>query len=75
MLDALAAVHAAGLVHADIKPSNILVDGGALASAPDRAARLGDFGLATPLSDPIGPTARAKSATAYGCDGSTRSMP
>jgi serine/threonine protein kinase len=35
----LALVHAAGLVHADVKPENILVKGG--------VAKLGDFGLVT----------------------------
>ncbi len=58
VLEALAAVHGAGVVHADLKPSNILVDGAALLHAPGRAARLADFGLATPLADPGGATAR-----------------
>jgi serine/threonine-protein kinase len=55
VLEALAAVHGAGVVHADLKPSNILVDGAALLHAPGRAARLADFGLATPLADPAAP--------------------
>ncbi|MEZ4400056.1 MAG: ATP-binding protein [Kofleriaceae bacterium] len=58
VLDALAAVHGAGMVHADLKPSNILVDGAALVATPGRAGRLADFGLVTPLVDPGGPTAR-----------------
>ena len=43
LCEALAAVHAAGLVHRDVKPANIMIDRGALT--------LLDFGLTRLLSD------------------------
>ncbi len=41
LLGALAHIHAAGIVHRDIKPQNVLV-------APDGSAKLIDFGIALP---------------------------
>lgn len=48
LLQALAAVHAAGLVHRDVKPANLLLEATG-EGAPH--LRLGDFGVAAPIAD------------------------
>ena len=58
VLRALAFIHSRGMVHADLKPSNILIDAAKLEEEPNRAARLADFGLAASLSDPDSSVAR-----------------
>ncbi|GAA1655376.1 hypothetical protein GCM10009733_061040 [Nonomuraea maheshkhaliensis] len=47
VLDALQAAHAAGVVHRDVKPANILLDAG------ESHAVLTDFGLATSVERPV----------------------
>ena len=45
VLSALETAHAAGIVHRDVKPSNIMV-------LPDDRAKLADFGIARAMDDP-----------------------
>ncbi|QMW65607.1 protein kinase [Mumia sp. ZJ1417] len=49
LLDALSAVHAAGVVHRDVKPANLLLEP---TGAGRPYLRLGDFGVAAPVHEP-----------------------
>ncbi|WP_052423960.1 serine/threonine-protein kinase [Nonomuraea candida] len=58
VLEALEVAHAAGIVHRDVKPANILLDtnGHDPAHHAGHHAVLTDFGLATSLEQPVGLT-------------------
>lgn len=48
---AMSAVHTAGLLHLDLKPSNILLDSALDATWKDASPKVADFGIARPLAD------------------------
>jgi len=52
VLDGVAAAHAAGVVHRDLKPGNVLVE----VVGDEVAAKVADFGLVHVLGDPSRPT-------------------
>lgn len=58
LASALAAAHAAGVIHADVSPSNVLIEGD--------TAKLVDFGLAQMLDDPARLTAGETSEFVFG---------
>ena len=51
LLSALAAVHAAGVLHRDVKPNNVLIAPGGPGNGPDDRAVLTDFGIARSEGD------------------------
>ncbi len=48
----VAAIHAAGILHLDLKPSNILLDGSPEQPREQLTPRVSDFGIAFPWNDP-----------------------
>jgi serine/threonine protein kinase len=52
LLAALTAAHAAGVLHTDVRPANVLIASGALGDDQDERAMLTDFGMAQFAGEP-----------------------
>lgn len=66
VLDALSAVHAAGVIHRDLKPDNIFLAEQGRPGKPRTVVKLLDFGISKPLDTSLGPSTLTKTGMVLG---------